>query len=122
MIDDIKYKETISRDNDYTLRVEQAGSNYESGVTFTSRITRLFNFLSAQVTTTTREIAHPYSSGQSPALTTTVTNQRFDEFQSDGEIRLMHAKLKELGGTPPALEETLDKKQLRSASVKGLNA
>jgi hypothetical protein len=126
MIDDVKtYDEKFIRDNDYTLRIERSGTNYEAGFYFNSRITRVFNFLAAQVTTTTRDVVYRdggYTNGGGSSMGVTTTLQRFDEFQSDAEIRLMHAKLKELGGSPPEMDEPLDKKALRSPSVKGLNA
>jgi len=127
VLDDVKYTEELVKDNDYTLSVVRKGSWYDSGVNFSSRITRTFNFLAAQVTTSTRDMTWQpggYKSGGSSGVSTTMTMQRFDEFQSDAEIRLMHAKLVELGGKPPAIDDILPaqiKPSLPAPSAKGLN-
>lgn len=127
MLDDVKYTEELTKDNDYTISVVRKGENSHDGVRFNSRITRSFNFLAAQVTTTTRDITYQgggYQSGGSSGVSTTTTMQRFDEFQSDAEIRLMHLRLVALGGNPPALDDILPapaKPALAAPSVKGLN-
>jgi len=127
VLDDVKYKEEFVRENDYTVSAVRKGTGYEDGVSFNSRITRTFNFLAAQVTTLTRDITFQgggYNKGGSSGVSTTTTMQRFDEFQSDAEIRLMHQKLVELGGAPPALEDILpsrSKPSLPAPSAKGLN-
>lgn len=109
-LDSTQYSETFTRDNDYSLSAHSRTSSYESGMTFSSRITRTFNFLAQQVTTVTRDMiyqpAPSYQSGGSSSVTATTTVQRFDEFQSDAEIRLMRQKLVDMGGHPPEIEIT----------------
>lgn len=78
---------------------------------FTGRttVTRTFNFLAQQVTTHVRDsvLGHHggYQNGGAGGVSTAVTQQHFDEFRSDAEIVFMHAKLKEMGGTPPPIED-----------------
>lgn len=122
MLDDISYNEEFVRDNDYSISQVRKGQGHESGITLNSRITRTFNFLSAQVTTITRDITHQpggYKTGGSSSVATTITMQNFDDFQSAAEIRLMHEKLTALDGHPPPLDGILQesgKKPLRLPS------
>ncbi len=109
--------------NPYTLRVveeekrtlDNYGSQY---MTHLSSITRTFNFLAAQVETVTRDLlyqSHGSERGGAASVATLSRVEGFDELPSTAEVRYMHEKLKSLGGTPPALEETLGgfKKQLK---------
>lgn len=112
-------QENFTKINDYTLRQtweepEQKMPGYSVGLKIFSRITRTFNFLSAQVTTQTRDITFetrgPDAGGSSSVAAQTVV-QNFNEFQSDLEIRAMHKKLVELEGRPPELEDVLSARQ-----------
>jgi len=115
-------------DNDYTLS-EITTRTVSEPNSFSGRsvITRSFNFLAQQVTTHVRDsvLGHTggYKNGGAGGISTSVTQQHFEEFRSDAEIIFMHAKLKELEGNPPPLEEitrSLGKKNAGlSPAVKG---
>ncbi len=123
MIDDVNFTEDTMKENDYTLSVIRKGEGYDTGVSFNTRITRTFNFLAQQVTTMTRDITYQgggYKTGGSSGVSTAIAHQRFDDFQSDAEIRLMHEKLTQLGGKPPALDEILP--SLGKAKLSGIAA
>jgi len=97
-------------DNDYILS-EITTRTVSEPNSFSGRsvITRSFNFLAQQVTTHVRDTAlgnsGGYKNGGAGGISTSVTQQHFDEFRSDAEIIFMHAKLKELEGNPPPIEE-----------------
>jgi len=108
--------EKFFKKNDYTLDViDQTSETYNSydsalPMTHVSSLTRTFNFLSGQVTTVTRDLmfqSHGYEKGGSSSVAATATTQNFDDLPSTAEVELMHAKLKDLGGKPPALETVL---------------
>lgn len=112
MSDSPSLSEEYVKENDYTLSVERRResklSQTDYPLTAVSSITRTFNFLAQQVTTVTRDLVYQaggYKYGGSSAVSATTTVQNFDDVQSQGEIAVMHAKLKSLGGNPPALEE-----------------
>jgi hypothetical protein len=109
-------EEDFTKENDYTLvtelkesHSEGSGSWGESKACLVSSIRRTFNFLSAQVTTVTRDWAYQRTlegtGGSSSAVSTTTQIQNFDDVQSNAEIKFMHAKLIGMGGKPPSLEE-----------------
>ncbi len=108
-------QERFEKINDYTLRQtlqesDQELSGYSQQLTVQSRITRIFNFLAAQITTTTRDLTYEprgSESGGSSAVSSQTFVQNFDDVQSDLEIRAMHSKLLELKGKPPALDTVL---------------
>lgn len=108
--------EQFDKVNDYTLRVtedmslsDMDTSNYYSAFKQRTQLTRIFNFRSAQVTTIFQQnsyvIGKASESGGGAANSTEMTVQNFDDVQSQLEIELMHAKLKKMGGKPPALED-----------------
>lgn len=118
--------ERFRADNAYTLSVTRNASGYDDNLTLTSTLTRTFNFLAAEVSTYTRDITQQSNHrGVTSALATTMTVQKFTDLASDAELRLMHAKLKELGGQPPELDDIPGieerKPQLRPANPKGLS-
>lgn len=98
--------------NDYTLRhivedPERQSGGYTSGLRLLSSVTRTFNYMSAQVTTQTRDLAYELrgsNAGGAASVSTQTLVQNFSDLQSDLEIRMMHRKLIELGGQPPALD------------------
>lgn len=108
-------QESFDKINDYTLRQtlqepELTLPGYSQQLKVQSRITRIFNFLSAQITTTTRDLtyeARGSESGGSSAVSSQTSVQNFDDVQSDLEIRAMHKKLVELKGKPPAIDDIL---------------
>ena len=104
-------QEVFNKISDYALRVDlQHYEHTRGGVEKYDGYTRIFNFLSRQVTTTVRDWmmeGRGSSAGGTSALAAQTTIQSFDELPSDAELRYMHGKLIELGGTPPALEEVL---------------
>ncbi|MCC7037462.1 MAG: hypothetical protein IT560_09180 [Alphaproteobacteria bacterium] len=72
--------------------------------------TKLFNFLSREVTTTHREWLGQSRGSDAAgvsALSSHTQMQSFDDLSSTAEVAAMHAKLVELGGTPPGLDEVL---------------
>ena len=115
--------ETFTKKNDYTLTVTNDESRVLQevddvlNVQITSSLEKTFNFLSAQVTTVTRErIFQPRgssSSGAAASVSIQMIIQNFSDIQSPEELKLMHRKLVELGGAPPELSDImpiLDKK------------
>ncbi|MDE1152970.1 MAG: hypothetical protein PW788_10575 [Micavibrio sp.] len=95
----------------YMLRIDFRREDYShGGVQKSDGYTRIFNFLAREVTTVTRDWVSE-GRGSSAAGTSSVSSsshiQSFDDLPSDLEIRHMHAKLLELGGKPPALEDIL---------------
>ena len=111
--------ETFIRENDYSLSVIQETEETLNGRSYYATkqkfsLKRTFNFLSAQVTTLARESIISPSSSSSDATLSSLSMQmiiqNFSDFESKEEIRLMHEKLKELGGKPPELSFVLDKK------------
>ena len=111
------------KDNDYTLSVihsdkEILPGNYSNAQQVRKfSLTRIFNFLSQQVTTLTHDsIASPmYNStggDASAAISTQTIIQNFSDIDSKEEIKLMREKLVELGGHPPELSFDLGKRPL----------
>lgn len=96
-------------DNEYTLSVVTSRTHNGSSFKERSTITRTFNFLAQQVTTHVRDTAlgnsGGYNTGGAGGVATAITQQHFDDFRSDAEIVYMHGKLRDLGGTPPAIED-----------------
>lgn len=105
--------EEFKKDNDYTISVVTETSNKTKGeyaVESASILTRTFNFLSAQVTTTKQDSIYQsrgYHGGGSSSIATQMFIHNFSDIQSYGEIKLMHAKLVEMGGTPPELSDII---------------
>ena len=114
-------EEKFEKIGDYTLRVDaKQNEGSDNGIRKYNSYTKMFNFLARQVTTIHRDWVYEPRGGDAggtSALSTHARVESFDELPSTGEIRYMHGKLKELGGTPPALEEilpdALDKKSPR---------
>lgn len=107
-------KETFTKVNDYTLQqtLAEPVTEIRAYDTFQvySRLTRTFNFLAAQVITTTRDMtfqSRGSSAGGSSSVSTQTTVQNFSDIQSDAEIRFMHKKLVSLQGHPPAIDDVL---------------
>jgi len=95
----------------YMLRIDFRREDYtRDGVQKSDGYTRIFNFLSREVATLHRDWlseGRGSSAGGTSAVSSTSHIQSFDDLASDLELRHMHAKLLELGGTPPALEDIL---------------
>ena len=113
-------EEKITKLNDYTLRVtaeERSGYRREG-------YTKLFNFLARQVTTTHRdwlfEDRGSSAAGEAAMATTTIV-ESFDDLPGTGEVALMHKKLIELGGTPPALDTVLPPRIHKKPGAPGLH-
>lgn len=115
-------------DNEYTLsQITQRSLSDKNGFSSATVITRTFNFLAQQVTTHVRDTAlgdsGGYSRGGAGGVSSTLTQQHFEEFRSEAEIIYMHKKLVELGGKPPAIAEVLrglgKKNSGLSAAAKG---
>jgi hypothetical protein len=117
-----------SKHTDYTL---MESADLPAG----GSITRMFNFAAATVTTIFQQKADRHeqqkswingasvsvSDAVSVALTSQMQVQKFSEFDSLIELQLMHRKLVELKGKPPALEEVLPpclNKNFRPAQLK----
>lgn len=121
-------KEELIKLNDYTLiqkteAPDVTRSGYSSGLKALSQVTRTFNFLAAQLTTTTRDItyeARGSEAGGTSAVHTQTFIQNFEDMQSDREIAYMHKKLVELDGKPPALEEVLGNNLGKKTTPTGL--
>ncbi|MBI1214456.1 MAG: hypothetical protein GC185_01395 [Alphaproteobacteria bacterium] len=91
--------------NDYTLAVSTVFS-LQSRADPTLR--RVFNFRARQVT----EI---YSMWYSQSVTSSMQSKNFSDYDSADEILLMHKKLVDMGGRPPALDDML--KTLRKPAL-----
>lgn len=120
-----RYPEEFNLDNPYTLSVTRNLAGSADSLSLSASITRTFNFLAAEVSTHTRDVTHQSNHrGVTSAVSTTMTVQKFTDLASDAELRLMHAKLKELGGAPPDLGDIpgiADRKPSRPAASKGLS-
>lgn len=101
--------EAYEKLNDYTLSVTTDFSRQSSA---DPELRRIFNFLARQVTTV-------YSQWYGSAVSNSMVIQKFSELDSLAEVELMHKKLSQLGGTPPALADILpqDKPAIRPASL-----
>lgn len=86
-------EEVFEKLNDYTI---SATLDFDRMERADSELRRIFNFKAQQVTSI-------YSMWYSQAVTSSMTTQKFSEFDSLDEIKLMHEKLVELDGHPPAL-------------------
>ena len=105
--------EQFVKENDYTLSIIQKTEENDDGVTQKFRLTRTFNFAAAQITTITSSMVYESrgsSAGGSAATSAQTTIQNFSDIDSKEEIKLMHEKLKELGGNPPELSFELGKR------------
>lgn len=108
-------RETFKRVNDYTLLQtlradDDEASAWGSSFYVKSQLTRSFNFLSAQITTTSRDVtfqSRGSEAGGSSSVSAQTIIENFRDVQSDAEIRLMYEKLKELKGKPPPIEEIM---------------
>ena len=114
------HDKTFTKEDDYTLLVVTTDTtplrSYGSYNTEkVSNLTRTFNFMAAQVTTVIHDSlfeSHGEHSGGSAAVSTQMIIQNFSDIDSKEEIKLMHAKLVELGGHPPELSFDLGKRPL----------
>jgi hypothetical protein len=108
-------EETFTKVNDYTLLQTLRAADDETsawGAAFfvKSQLMRSFNFLSAQVTTTSRDVtfqSRGAEAGGSSSVSTQTIIENFRDIQSDAEIRRMHENLKSLKGNPPPLDDIL---------------
>jgi hypothetical protein len=105
-------KEELIKLNDYTLVQKTEAPDVSrqgyGGLTVLSQVTRTFNFMAAQLTTTTQDVTYESrgsEAGGSSAVATQTFIQNFDDMQSGREVAHMHAQLIKLGGNPPPLEE-----------------
>jgi hypothetical protein len=95
--------ETFEKVNDYTLC---ASTELGHNAAWAHKITRLFNFRAAQVTTVYREWI---SNSNGSTVTSQMVMQNFGDVESQDEIRAMREKLVELGGNPPPFGAELGK-------------
>ncbi len=106
-------QEEFNRVGDYTLRVDfNRHEETRDGVQKCDGYTKLFNFMSRQVTTIHRDWLWEGRGGDAAgtsSLSSATNIQSFDDLPSDNEIKYMHAKLMALEGKPPALEDVLPK-------------
>jgi hypothetical protein len=100
-------KEDFTKLNDYTLRVEHSEERSHSNTRLRISHARTFNFLARQVETIHSENLYDYKNDVPVSLSTYGRVESFDELPSSLEIKFMHAKLIEMEGKPPALEEIL---------------
>lgn len=91
-------EEVFEKLNDYTI---SATLDFDRMERADSELRRIFNFKAQQVTDI-------YSMWYSQAVTSSMTTQKFSELDSLDEVKLMHKKLIELDGRPPALPESAD--------------
>ncbi|MDI1228172.1 MAG: hypothetical protein PSY14_10860 [bacterium] len=94
-----------------TLRVDfRRNEGSFDGVRKYDGYTKLFNFLAREVTTIHRDWltqSRGSEAGGTSALSSHTSVRSFDDLSSSAEVTAMHAKLVELGGTPPTLDEVL---------------
>lgn len=100
-------KEEFTKVNDCTLRHDQEEERSYARTRLRVHHSRLFNFLARQVETVHSEHLYDYSHDVPVALAVQTRVENFDEMPSTLEIKFMHAKLTEMGGKPPALEDIL---------------
>lgn len=111
--------EKYTKINEHTLKVVTPVD--EGGEWGGARLTQLFNFRARQVTTVyerggiasyriPRGEYSSYEDGKTAAVTASLQVQNFRDIEGEEEIAAMHAKLKELGGTPPALSTLVKSK------------
>ena len=114
--------------DDYTLQVltPLAESGDEWG---NARLRRIFNFKAREVTTLYERggkvdfkipgsSAYVKEAAAAVAVTSSMGQRRFSEFDSMEEIIAMHAKLKTLGGAPPAIDDLATTLPKRPGSLK----
>lgn len=108
-------KEAFEKINSYTLQVMVEVNHNEETSYYSSfkkekglRLTRIFNFESRQVTTLAESTISTFpqnrESGAAPATSLQMHVQDFAEVPNPDEIIRLHAKLTEMGGTPPTVE------------------
>lgn len=122
-------QEELLKLNDYTLVQKTEAPDvtrrgYGDGLKVLSQVTRTFNFLAAQLTTTTRDVTYEgrgSEAGGSSAVHTQTFIQNFEDMQSDREIAYMHKKLTELKGNPPPLEDVLGNNLGKKTTPTGLH-
>lgn len=110
--------------NEYTLVETLTESGIDKGMDSSSRnIQRHFNFMAQRVTTMVRDANRYYnhSSGVGVGLQTHYREEDFTSLPTSAELELMHAKLVELGGTPPALSDCIPAKRTQPLSVGAKN-
>ena len=81
-----------------------------------SNITRTFNFLARSLTIATESVLWNKTNNTPPGMATAVTVQNFADIEGKEEISRAHAKLVELKGKPPALEDVM--KDLGKKTIK----
>ena len=101
--------------NSYTLAqvvelTNREESHYNTEEKRRAELTRIFNFEAAQVTTigTSATVTYPrpgYSGGSGTSDSMQVVVTDFADLSPTRELERMHAKLKEMGGKPPPLED-----------------
>lgn len=101
--------------NSYTLAqvvelTNREESHYNTEEKRRAELTRIFNFEAAQVTTigTSATVTYPrpgYSGGSGTSDSMQVVVTDFADLSSMRELERMYAKLKEMGGKPPPLED-----------------
>lgn len=119
-------KETFNKVGSYIIRHDiRQHEGTDDGVRKYNSYSRTFNFLSRQVTTIHRDWLYESRGGEaagSAALATHERTESFDDLPSDAEVKFMHQKLVELGGTPPSLEEVLpDNLGKKSSGLRSLS-
>jgi hypothetical protein len=97
--------EYAARVNDYTLRVT---TDFGRQTSADPELTRIFNFRA-------RSITHIFSQWGTQAVGNSMLIERFSDLDSLDEVALMHAKLVELGGKPPALDDIT--RRMRKAHI-----
>lgn len=81
--------------NSYTIsHTHDFGRNHKAD----PELRRIFNFAAQDITSI-------YSMWYGSAVTSTMQVQKFSELDSLDEARIMHSKLRELGGNPPELKD-----------------
>lgn len=113
-------KQNFYKVDDYILRADtELQQLSDNGIRRGDGISRIFNFLSRQVTTVDRAWVYE-ARGSSAAGTSAISSnsrvESFDDLPGSGEIAHMHAKLCELGGKPPALADVMPKNIGKSAA------
>lgn len=114
--------EIYTKENDYTLLVTIAENSEIKQVEDVARIkketnySRIFNFASGQVTTLLQSRIYQSrntDSGASAAVSTQMHIQNFTDLPSRIELDMMHAKLTDMGGKPPPLDDVLNGRHKR---------
>lgn len=113
--------ETITKENDYTLKIVQTDDSTSSWggnvpVHIRNSYTRIFNFAAGQITTLPVTKIFQSLEGRAAgnsSISSQMHIQNFTDLPSTLELEILHKKLEDLGGHPPPLNDVLNGRSKR---------